>query len=140
MCRPRTWLVPIAVVVLSALLAACGGGSAEGGGGHGGDHAADASVHEPVEGAPEVTVTAADIEFTPATLELTAGEPTNATIVNDGETLHDFTLEAADVHANVEPGESVTTSVTIDEPGTYQAACTVAGHEEAGMTIEIVVS
>lgn len=139
MCRPRSWLVTITVVVLGALLAACGGSTAAGGG-HGGDHAAQSSVHEPVEGAPEVTVTATDIDYAPATLELTAGEPTNVTIVNDGETLHDFTLEQADVHANVEPGESVTTSVTIDEPGTYQAVCTVAGHEEAGMTIEIVVS
>lgn len=139
MCRPRSWLVTIVLLVLGALLAACGGGSAAGGG-HGGDHAAQSSVHEPVEGAPEVTVTATDIDYAPARLELTAGEPTNVTIVNEGETLHDFTLDQADVHANVEPGESVTTSVTIDEPGTYRAVCTVAGHEEAGMTIEIVVS
>lgn len=139
MSMSRPWLTAVAVFVLGALLAACGGGSA-GGGDHGGDHAAESSVHEPVEGAPQVTLTATDIDYAPATLELTAGEPTNVTVVNDGEALHDFTLEAADVHANVEPGESVTTSVTIDEPGTYQAVCTVAGHEEAGMTVEVVVS
>lgn len=145
MCKSRSWLAALAVLAVSVLLTACGGGggsTADAGGEHGGgqDHAAQASVHDPVDGAPEVTLTATDIDYAPATLELTAGEPTNVTIVNDGETLHDFTLEEADVHANVEPGESVTTSVTIDEAGTYQAVCTVAGHAEAGMTIEVVVS
>jgi uncharacterized cupredoxin-like copper-binding protein len=96
-------------------------------------------VVEPVEGAPEVTVITRDIEFEPTTLELTAGEPTNVTVVNEGQALHDFTLEEAGVHVNVEPGESVTTAVTVDEPGTYQAVCTVPGHEDAGMVVEITV-
>ena len=132
----------ITTLVAALLLAACGSGGsgpADAGSAHGGDHAAE-NVQPPVEGAPEVTVNAVDIDFKPQTLELTAGEPTNVTVVNDGETLHDFTVEAADVHVNVEPGQSTTTAVTIDEPGTYEAKCTVEGHAEAGMTIEIVVS
>lgn len=131
-----------AVVAAALLLAACGAGSSGSGRGsaHGGDHAAAENAPAPVEGAPEVTVNAVDIDFKPPTLKLTAGEPTNVTVVNDGETLHDFTVEAADVHVNVEPGQSTTAAVTIDEPGTYEAKCTVEGHAEAGMTIEIVVS
>ena len=74
------------------------------------------------------------------TLEVSAGEPVNITVTNEGETLHDFTLEEADVHVNVAPGETKTTSVTINEPGTYEATCTVAGHAEAGMTIDVTVS
>ena len=139
MCASRSLLKLTALAVAGLLLVACGGGSSSGGD-HAGGHEAESSVHDPVEGAPEVTLTATDIDYAPATLELTAGEPTNVTIVNDGDALHDFTLEVADVHANVEPGESVTTSVTVDEPGTYEALCTVAGHAEAGMTIEVVVS
>jgi uncharacterized cupredoxin-like copper-binding protein len=132
-------------VVLALLLVACGGGGdsagdqADGDGHAADDHAAQESVVEPVEGAPEVTVIARDIEFEPTTIELTAGEPTNVTVVNEGESLHDFTLEEAGVHVNVEPGDSVTSAVTVDEPGTYQAVCTVAGHEEAGMVVDITV-
>jgi uncharacterized cupredoxin-like copper-binding protein len=133
--------------VLALLLVACGGGDSTGdqaggddhAGDMSGDHAAQESVVEPVEGAPEVTVITRDIEFEPTTLELTAGEPTNVTVVNEGQALHDFTLEEAGVHVNVEPGESVTTAVTVDEPGTYQAVCTVPGHEDAGMVVEITV-
>ena len=142
MCTPRTFLT-LGSAALAVVLAACGGGagsSADAGGERGGDHAAEESVAEPVEGAPEITLSATDIDYAPATLDLKAGESTNITVVNDGETLHDFTLEAAGLHVNVEPGQEVTTSVTIDEPGTYEAICTVAGHAEAGMTVEVVVS
>ena len=98
------------------------------------------SMPGPVEGALEVTVTAVDIDFQPDALEIAAGEPTNVKIINEGETVHDFTLEAADLHVNIEPGETLTTSFTLDEPGTYEAKCTVAGHADAGMTIDVTVS
>ena len=140
MCTHRRPLTIISVLALSVLLTACGGSSGAAGGEHAGGHESESTVQEPVEGAPEVTLTATDIDYTPATLELKAGESTNVTVVNEGETLHDFTFEAAGLHVNVEPGQSVTTSITIDEPGTYEAVCTVAGHAEAGMTVEVVVS
>lgn len=107
---------------------------------HGGGDAASDEIVEPVEGASEVTISAVDINFEPATLQLTAGDPVNLTITNDGDTVHDFTLKAASVHVNVAPGETKTTSVTIDKAGSYQAECTVAGHSEAGMTVDVTVS
>ena len=135
----------IATILSAVVLTACGSGSGGGNAagddeGHGGGHAASDEVAEPAEGATEVTVTAVDIDFKPAKIELQAGEPLNVTVVNDGSTLHDFTLEEADVHVNVKPGESKSTSLTINEPGTYKAKCTVAGHEEAGMTLDVVVT
>ena len=125
----------VALVAAVLVLTACGSSS--------GDHAAhggDESIAAPVDGAPAVTVTATDIDFAPATLELAAGETVNLTVTNDGQAMHDFTLEVADIHVNVEPGESQTTALTIDEPGTYEAVCTVDGHAEAGMTVEVVVT
>ena len=131
---------PIALTAISAalLLAACGGASGDGA--HGGGHAASESVAEPVDGASEVTVNAVDIDFKPESIEIVAGEPVNVTVVNEGQTLHDFTLEEADVHVNVEAGEQKTTSMTIDEPGRYEALCTVESHAEAGMTVAVVVA
>lgn len=59
---------------------------------------------------------------------------------NRGSTLHDFTLTEANVHLNVGPGDTEVTSLTIDEPGTYRAVCTVEGREAAGMTVDVVVT
>ena len=131
--------IVVAVITGSTLLlAACGGGGAAPAGDHE-DHAAQEAVGEPVDGAPQVTVTAIDIDFEPETLELQAGEPVNVTVVNEGDALHDFTLEEAGLHINVEPGQSLTTGVTLEEPGNYRAVCTVPGHEEAGMVVDIAV-
>ena len=132
--------LPIAIsAALALVLAACAGSSTSTAD-HGGDHAASEQVAEPADGARQVDVTAVDIDFEPQRLELAAGEPVNIVVTNKGETLHDFTLEAADVHLNVEPGATGTTSLTIDEPGEYEAKCTVAGHAEAGMTMQITVT
>jgi plastocyanin len=103
------------------------------------DHHGAGSVVEPVDGAPEAGISAIDLAFEPGDLELTAGEPVNVTVVNDGAIFHDWTLEEAGVHLNVDPGEEAASAVVIDEPGTYEARCTVAGHAEAGMVMDVVV-
>ncbi|HVM19429.1 MAG TPA: cupredoxin domain-containing protein [Egibacteraceae bacterium] len=137
--RTNRTLVLLAAATL--ILAGCGGaaGDVSADGGHGGDHAGAESVHTPVAGADSATIRAVDIDFEPDSLELQAGEPVNVTVVNEGRIVHDFTLEEADVHLDVEPGESAQTSLTIDEPGTYRAICTVTGHENAGMVVEVEV-
>lgn len=136
---------PLLLVILAFTLAACGGGaggstSGTADGHSAGEHAQEESVQAPVDGAPEVTLTAVDIDYEPQRLELQAGEPTNVTVVNEGEALHDFTLEEADVHLNVEPGKEATTSVKLAEPGEYQAICTVPGHADAGMVVDVTVT
>jgi uncharacterized cupredoxin-like copper-binding protein len=142
MCRPRFFLL-LSGLVLAMLLAACGSGgtsTADGSGEHGGDgHGAD-SVQEPVAGAEEATVTAVDLDFKPDSIDAVAGEPLNVTVANEGKVLHDFTLEEFDFHVNVDAGETKETSLTIDEPGTYEAICTVAGHADAGMKVKVVVA
>jgi uncharacterized cupredoxin-like copper-binding protein len=137
---------PLRITLLVAAtlgLAACGGGGDpagdQAGGDHGG-HGAAETAYPAVEGAPDVALTAVDIDFEPGTLELTAGDPANVTVTNAGETEHDFTFEEADVHVNVDPGTSATTAVTVDEPGVYKAFCSVPGHADAGMVVEVTVA
>lgn len=134
--RPAVVLLVATVV----LLGACGGGGNVAADGDHAGHATQESVVAPVEGAPEVTVTAIDIDFQPQSLQLTAGEPLNVTVVNDGEALHDFTLEEAGIHVNVEPGDTKVTSVALDAPGEYEVVCTVPGHADAGMVIDVTVT
>ena len=125
----------VTVVAIAALtLTACSSGS----GGHSG-HQGEEKIAAPVEGAETLPVTAVDIDFKPDSIELTAGEPANIEVTNEGAAEHDFTLEEADVHINVPPGESKASAVTVDEPGTYKAICTVPGHADAGMTIDVNV-
>jgi uncharacterized cupredoxin-like copper-binding protein len=141
---------PILLVVLllfAGSLVACGGGVE-------------------VPGEQEITLTARDIEFGTERIEVTAGIPVALTLVNEGALDHDFSIvhiplagdvtgddledmddhamtmdaEELDVHISVAPGQSATITFTPSEPGEYEYTCTVAGHEESGMTGTLVVT
>lgn len=101
----------------AGLLAACGGGGdtsgapAEGGGQGGGE---------------ATTLTMIDNEFQPADLTVAAGA--DLELVNDGEALHNLTVDGID--QDVQAGQSA--SVTIDlDPGEYRMVCEY--HEAQGM-------
>ena len=106
---------------------------------HSGDERHDEEAPPAVDGAPDAQISATEMAFTPDELTLQAGEPLNVTVTNDGDVFHDFDLPTADVHLDLEPGEQATAAITIDEPGAYQATCTVPGHAGAGMTLSIDV-
>jgi uncharacterized cupredoxin-like copper-binding protein len=116
------------------------------------------------EAAPQtVTLQAVDLDFTPETLEVKAGERVELVLQNDGVLEHDFsvmeiptegTVEASgdsghaaghddgdepDLHVSALGGQSATLSFTPSQPGTYEFWCTVAGHKEGGMTGTLVV-
>jgi uncharacterized cupredoxin-like copper-binding protein len=93
----------------------------------------------PAENAEEIDVQATEMAFTPAELDLAAGETVNVTVTNDGQLFHDFVLDAAGVHLNLDPGEQASAALTLQEPGTYQAICTVPGHADAGMALTVDV-
>jgi plastocyanin len=104
-----------------------------------GDHGHADLIYPPVEGADEVTITMVDLAFEPHRLSLTAGEPINLRVINEGALFHDLTLDEPALHVNVDPGETEITGLVIDEPGTYEATCTVDGHADAGMLLTIQV-
>jgi len=108
------------LVLVGALLtlAACGGGDGNGGGG--GDAGASLSMVENV--------------FEPASLTVEAGSALS--VSNDGEAIHNITIEGTSIDEDVEAGQS--TSVTIDaEPGEYTMFCEF--HREAGMEGTVTV-
>jgi uncharacterized cupredoxin-like copper-binding protein len=41
--------------------------------------------------------------------------------------------------AQADPGQTVTGTFMLDEPGTYQVYCCISGHREAGMTGALTV-
>ena len=104
-----------------------------------------------------VNVTLGDytVELSPATIP--AGTPVKFEITNKGKEDHEFVVEKAD-HANkpltaevggktikseiedIAPGKTVTLEWTFAEPGSYQVACHIEGHFEAGMKTTFTVT
>ena len=107
-------------VLVGALLtlAACGGGGDNGGGG----------------GDAETSLSMVENAFEPASLTVAAGS--ELSVSNDGEAIHNITIEGTSIDEDVEAGQSA--SVTIDaEPGEYTMFCEF--HREAGMEGTVTV-
>ena len=102
----------------------------------------DASVAGTVEPAfpeaDELTVQMDDFAFAPSDITVQAGQ-VNLTLVNAGAAAHDLTVPELDIRILVVPGESVTTGVEFDTPGTYDTLCSIPGHAALGMTGSLIV-
>jgi nitrite reductase (NO-forming) len=131
----RTQLGTILVVAGLAATTACVGGAAAGGRPDPGS-AAPASVS--TAAAQQVTLTARDtMRFEPSTIAVTAGQPVQLTLRNEGRMPHDVALSegvARRVKIKADGGETASGTFTIERPGTYTFVCSVPGHEAAGMT------
>ncbi len=119
----RTIILLAAVALLAVALSACGGGASSGGG-----------------NALNVTVSATEFKFDPATINATPGQTINLTVKNTGSVDHTFVLATANVKITVAAGKSETKTFTAPSAaGTYPITCDVVGHKEAGMTGQLVV-
>lgn len=116
-----------------------------------------------------ITVRASEFKFEPSTIKVQAGKTTRLTFINDGVVEHDLEvrgLKAEEVrivkqsagltpemashlkektsqgtiHVAAAPKQQTTIEFKASQEGTYQVACTVPGHEQAGMRGELVVS
>lgn len=102
----------------------------------GGDHEGNTP---PIDGASEVAITADELAFGPDRIELTAGEPVNVALTS-ADIPHDLVVDELDVHLAADRDETVFGELVFVEPGTYVGHCSVPGHREAGMELEIVVT
>ncbi len=124
----RRTIILIAAVALTAIaLSACGGGATGG--------TASGS------GSPlNVTVTATEFKFDPATINAAPGQTINVTLKNTGSVDHTFVFAPANFKMTVAAGKSDTKSFTAPAAaGTYDFDCDIAGHKEAGMVGKLVV-
>ena len=113
--------------------------------------------------ATEITLEAKDLAYEPLSITVPVSQPVTLKIKNNGQVEHDFVIqkinvtnvvkqdsgmdmshdmddEEYDLHISVLPGESSTITFTPTLAGTYQYFCTVAGHKEAGMVGELIVT
>jgi len=90
--------------------------------------------------APAQTVQVSEVEFkiTLSTTNLKAGKVTFE-VKNDGKIAHDFAIKGGPKTPLIQPGGSATLTTTL-KPGTVHFYCTVPGHEQAGMKLDVTVS
>ncbi len=92
-------------------------------------------------GAQHVTLTARDLTFSTASIEVRAGSYVVLDFVNEGTVFHDWHVEGlANVEAGARPGQTEHVRFRIDQPGHYRFDCTVPGHADAGMAGELIVT
>lgn len=102
----------------------------------GAGHAREASV---VEGAREVHLAATEFAFEPKTIHVTQGEPVTLVLTNKGVIEHEIEVGVFGLHLHVKPGETAKRSFIPDRAGTFQFACEIPGHKEAGMVLTMIV-
>lgn len=86
-----------------------------------------------------VDVELGDLFVKPAKLELAKGETIALKVTNNGKIPHDLKVDGKTGTKMLNPGESETMTVGPLE-ASAQAWCTVPGHKEAGMTMELTVA
>jgi nitrite reductase (NO-forming) len=129
--RERSWwAITMAVATLGLMLGLVGIFLPNGG--SGGD--ASGSV-EPLT----VDVSLTEFAVTPATLEVSAGQPVTLVVTNDGAMVHDLKVGGTAGTAMLDPGASETIEIGSFDADA-EAWCTIAGHKESGMVMAITVT
>lgn len=86
----------------------------------------------------EVSVKVSGMRFVPNRIEVPAGNALELTVTNTGSDVHDLVLETGQRTPRLSPGQSAT--ITVDVVGRVLAGwCSVAGHRQMGMVLEIAV-
>ena len=80
-----------------------------------------------------------DLFVRPASIDVPAGSEVILNVTNSGAMEHDLKADGTTGTHMIRPGESATASLGVFD-STTQAWCTVPGHKEAGMVLEINVT
>jgi uncharacterized cupredoxin-like copper-binding protein len=88
--------------------------------------------------AQTVQVTETEFKITLAGYKAKAGKFT-FDVKNAGKIAHDLAIKGGPKTALIQPGKSATLTVTL-KPGKYHLYCSVPGHEQAGMKVDITLS
>jgi plastocyanin len=131
----RLRIAAVAVTIgMVAVLTACTSSS---GGGQGTGEQAAAQAPATVE------VMLSDFEITPTTIQAPADTPLSFRVMNHGPSQHTFGIIVNGSVVETDPidgGATVTLDVPALAAGTYQALCTIPGHDALGMKATVTVS
>ncbi len=88
----------------------------------------------------EIILIAEDISWNQPLIEAQVGQEVQLTVRNDGVLDHNFVFDKLNIELHLSPGESENISFVLTEEGNYDFICSIPGHEDAGMSGEIVIS
>jgi uncharacterized cupredoxin-like copper-binding protein/mono/diheme cytochrome c family protein len=94
---------------------------------------------EPAAAPQPVTITMGDTFFDPTTATIPADTATTIHVVNNGATLHNFSIPELNVSVDVDAGASADVEIPATAAGEYDFDCDVPGHKEAGMVGKLTV-
>ena len=146
--KKTLYILLTAFVLSMLLLSACGSSASENlaeptekaqEAVEGSDHEHEMSA-DSFEDASTITIVATEFGFEPSSIELHAGEPVNIMLVNEGLIEHELQIKEFDFHVHTQAGETAMAGFIPDVSGTYEFACLLPGHYEAGMVgaVEVV--
>jgi plastocyanin len=113
-----------------------GGSGGYGRGGYGSTGATGVTGSTGAGEAADLTVTAVNFRFDPATITVASGDVIEVRDTNP-QTPHTFTVRGTDVDLAVDPQTSGTVTIDLD-PGTYDVICRF--HDAQGMTATLTVT
>ncbi len=92
-------------------------------------------------GGSEINVKVSEMQFSPNSFTVAAGQPVKVTVQNTGTVTHDFAVKGmeSDTKVEVQPGKTETKTFTAPKAGTYEIYCTQPGHEPSGMKATLTV-
>jgi nitrite reductase (NO-forming) len=129
------WLLAPAVAVVMTMAVALLAVVLVGTDGEGGGTVSAAAGGEPLV----IDVELGEMYVEPSSVEVPAGTEVIVNVTNAGTMPHDLKLDGEVGTAMLDPGESEQVSLGVVEQ-TTQAWCTVPGHKEAGMVMDIEVT
>lgn len=150
--------IGLTVAFVGLIVAAAGPASAHGDHEHGREIFAAGEPGDPTRPAKAVAVTLEEkpdgtMVISPARLDVTLGEQVRFEVKNAGKVTHEFMLDSAAYNARhklamqknpemehddpngktLDPGASTRILWRFSKPGSFEFACLIAGHYEAGM-------
>jgi plastocyanin len=88
----------------------------------------------------EITVTAKEFSFSPASISLKVGDKVKLTFKNEGKMEHNFVIDELEVETiMVSPGEEDTVEFEVTEKMEVSYYCSVGSHRQLGMEGKLIV-
>jgi nitrite reductase (NO-forming) len=105
----------------------------------GGAPVAAPAVQAPLGSPQTVQVVLKEMEVVPKTVEVPPGTPLTLNVVNQGQTVHNLSLDGGAKTPDLKPGQKAALDAgTVTKAITGE--CSIPGHKEAGMTFEVHLS
>ena len=105
----------------------------------GGAPVAAPAEHAPLGSPQTISVVLKEMEVDPKVVEVPAGTPLTLNVENQGQTVHNLSLDGGAKTPDLKPGQKATLNAgTVTRALTGE--CSIPGHKEAGMTFEVHLS